>query len=418
MNPGEPAPPPHRVVDDSIGEATWSTLLRQIIDLSTEERNLRRAIRRVAEFVVKATQADVCFVHVVDQDAGEIVLMGASPDSFAEVAGTIRLRIGEGLAGWVAQHGEPAIVEDKWRDPRYIYIPALRGEQYTSLVSVPLLRPHGVVGVLNIHSSESCHFRTEDIDRLQEVANLLAGIVESAVLYDRLVTREVELERFAVRTIELQELDRRRIAADIHDGISQRLVSAWYHLRAARSLTQEGDLLGQLAAVESLLSDALDEARGAIVGLRPVILDDLGLAAALRSLVSSLSDDIAVELDLAPCALPTHVETALFRIAQEALQNILKHAGASHVDISLAAAGDSVTLAISDDGVGFDPSEAGGPTSFGLNGMQERAMLLGGDLHVHSRRGEGTAVVVRLPRGLAEELGASRHAPGSGSESP
>ena len=379
-------------------DSDWSGLLRQIIELSTEERSLRSVVRRVAEFVVSATRADVCFVHVVSQDARELVLMGATPSQFDDLAGTIRLRIGEGVAGWVAEHAQPAVVGDKWNDHRYVYIPALRGEEFHSMISVPLLRPRGlVVGVLNVHSRRAHHFAADDAVRLGEVASLLAGIVENAVLFDRLATREAELERFAARTIELQEIDRRRIAADIHDGISQRLVSAWYHLRAARALAADPALVTEIGTTEALLSDALDEARHAIVGLRPAVLDDLGLTAGITSLATSLGTDAAIELDLDPCSLPTHVETALFRISQEALQNVMKHADAGRVTIRLRANDHGVTLTISDDGVGFDPSHAGGSCSYGLDGMQERAALLGAHLEVQSHAGDGTTVLVSVP---------------------
>jgi signal transduction histidine kinase len=384
---------------DGAADIAWSSLLRQIIELSTEERSLRSVVRRVADFVVAASGADVCFVHVVDQQAGELVLMGATPQPFDELAGTIRLRIGEGVAGWVAQHAEPAVVGDKWSDSRYVYIPALRGEEFNSLISVPLLRPHGVVvGVLNVHSRQSQHFAPGDVVRLGEVASLLAGIVENAVLFDRLANREAELERFAARTIELQEHDRRRIAADIHDGISQRLVSAWYHLRAARGLASEPDLLEEISTTEALLSDALDEARHAIVGLRPAVLDDLGLTAGITSLASSLGADAEIELDLDPCSLPTHVETALYRISQEALQNVMKHAKASNVIIKLRLTGHGVTLSITDDGLGFDPTRAGDLMTYGLEGMHERAALLGAQLKVQSRPGHGTSIIVHVPR--------------------
>ena len=396
----------------------WSGLLRQIIELSTEERNLRSVVRRVAEFVVASTNADVCFVHVVDHDARELVLMGATPAQFDDLAGTIRLRIGEGVAGWVAQHGKSAVVGDKWSDARYVYIPALKGEDFNSLISVPLLRPEGVVvGVLNVHSRELNHFGPGDAEHLAEVASVLAGIVENAVLYDRLATREGELERFAARTIELQELDRRRIAANIHDGISQRLVSAWYHLRAARSLAAASgpELLAEIETTEALLSDALDEARHAIVGLRPAVLDDLGLTAGITSLASSLGSDAEIVLDLDRCSLPAHVETALFRISQEALQNVMKHAHASHVTIGLGAKVQSVVLTISDDGVGFDPSQVGGALCYGLEGMHERAALIGAQVEVRSRAGQGTSIIVTVPVRASDEPsdGAAPETPGS-----
>jgi signal transduction histidine kinase len=233
----------------------WTDLLRGIVSIAGEERQLRSVLRQTARLVVAATGADACFVHVVDHDAREVVLMGATPDEFDELAGTIRLAFDEGVAGWVAEHGQPAVIDDKWSDPRYRYIPALRGEDFTSLVSVPLLRPPGVVvGVLNVHAHDVGHFAVDIVARLEEVASLLAGIVEAALLHEQLRVREEQLERFAARTIEMQELDRRRIAGDIHDGISQRLVSAWYHLRAAGSLTTEETISTELGLVDGLLS--------------------------------------------------------------------------------------------------------------------------------------------------------------------
>lgn len=390
-------------------ERAWSALLRQIIELSTEERNLRQVLRRVAEFVVATTRADVCFVHLVDAPKAEIVLMGASPAQFDDLAGTIRLPLGTGVAGWVAQFARPAVVRDKWSDPRYVYIPALKGEEFNSMISVPLLRPGGVVvGVLNVHSRDADHFSPDDAARLGEVANVLAGIVENAVLYDRLARREGEVERFAAQTIELQELDRRQIAANIHDGISQRLVSAWYHLRAARDLLvgpQSGPVRGgdagvvaELDTTKALLSEALDEARNAISGLRPAILDDLGLTAGLTSLATSLGSDAEIELDLTACTLAPHVETALYRISQEALQNVMKHAQAQHVLLGLQETDDGrVILTVSDDGVGFDPQAAAGSFSYGLRSMRQRAAQIGAQLDIRSRLGDGSSVIVTVP---------------------
>jgi len=389
---------------DQVAERKQAELLRQIIELSTEERNLRRVVRKVADFVVETTGADVCFVHLVDRETHEIVLMGATPEQFDQLAGTIRLAIGEGVSGWVAQFAKPAVVKDKWSDPRYKYIPSLKGEEFNSMISLPMLRPGGaVIGVLNVHSRNTDHFKPEDASRLGEVANVLAGIVENAVLYDRLATREAEVERFAAQTIELQELDRRRIAANIHDGISQRLVSAWYHLRAARALalasrSPDDPLLAEIDTMASLLSDALDEARKAISGLRPAILDDLGLTAGLSSLATSLGSDASIELDLDQCSLPAHVETALYRITQEALQNVMKHAQAEHVNISLRQGADGrVVLTVADDGVGFDPAGNTAVTSYGLQGMQERAALIGARLELRSQAGEGSTVIVSVP---------------------
>jgi len=392
-----------------VADSAWSRLLRQIIDLGAEERNLRTALRKVAEFVISSTGADACFVHVVDHDAEELLLMGAAPAEFDEVAGTIRLRLGEGLAGWVARYGEATAVDNKWEDSRYRYIPALRGEEFRSMASVPLRRPAGVIGVLNVHSRQPSFFAEEDLARLGEVASLLAGIVENTVLFDRLATREADLERSAADMIELQELDRRRIAADIHDGISQRLVSAYYHLQAARTLSADEAVTKQLAAAESLVSDALGEARMAIVGLRPVVLDDLGLGAALTSLATSLGVSAEVEVDLDDCRAAPHVETALYRIAQEALQNVVKHSNARHVTVALRDEGGTIELLVADDGVGYEADSERSLGSYGLPGMRERAALVGAQLQIRSSPGSGTTVIVRAPSATPAAPEHSRH---------
>ncbi|MHB1508037.1 MAG: GAF domain-containing sensor histidine kinase [Acidimicrobiales bacterium] len=411
--PSDPKTAPASQIRASGDDAAWAGILRQIIDLSAEEHNLRVMLRRVAELVVEATAADACFVHVVEHGSAEVVLLGASPAEFESVVGSVRLPIGEGVAGWVAQRGRPALVEDKWNDPRYRYIPALRGEEFSSLVSVPLVGPHGIVGALNVHARRPRHFDLADMEALSRVANLLAGIVENGVLYDRLLNREAELERFAARTIELQELDRRRIAADIHDGISQRLVSAWYHLRAAQSAPGEATSRAEMEAVDGLLSDALDEARRAIVGLHPAVLDDLGLTAAITSVAASLPTDLAIDLDLADLELASHVEASLFRIVQEALQNVVKHAGASRVAISLSASPEGVRLMISDDGRGFDPDSARAATSYGLSGIHERARVLGASFDLSSRGGDGTTLVICLPPAAEPSCLSPEHRPAS-----
>lgn len=386
-------------------DTAWTDVLRQVISLSMVERDLRTTLRRVGELVAEVTSADACFVHVVDRDLHELVLMGATPEEFDRLAGTIRLRVGEGLAGWTAAHGEAAVVDDKWADPRYVYIPELRGEEYSSLLSVPLLRPEGlVVGVLNLHSREAGHFTPSDADQLREVASLLAGIVENAVLYDRLARREADLARFAADMVELQELDRRRVAADIHDGISQRLVSAAYHLDAARSGASQPEIRAEIESAESLVADALTEAKHAITGLRPVVLDDLGLNAALHSLASDLGVELEVETALDECDLAAHVETALYRVAQEALQNVVKHATARHVRIVLRRDAMGAVLEVADDGAGFDLAADRDHLSYGLVIMEERAKLVGGVLEVRSQLGRGTTVITRVPAGTTSSV--------------
>ena len=401
--------PPTEGVPQLADLTAENRLLRLAIDLTSSDLDLGEVLRRVPALVTEATGSDVCFVHLVDEERQRVVLAGATPP-FDEVVGTVELAIGEGVAGWVALHAEPAIIPDKWTDRRYRYIPALRGEEFLSLVSVPMVARGRVVGVLNVHSREERTYGPHDLALLTGVASLVARSIEKARLYHRLAEREEALEGFAARTVEAQELERRRLAGEIHDGISQRLVSLWYHLLAAEDAVgcgPEGSgedtprLCRELDVAKELTTAALAEARAAIVGLRPSVLDDLGLGPGLESLARTLSD-VQVELDITAERLPPHVEVALYRIAQEALQNVAKHAEATRVRLSLSTSPQGVRLVVDDDGRGFDGDGLAEPEdrhSYGMVGMRERAELIGATLTIASWPGRGTTVEVVVPDG-------------------
>ncbi|HET9118396.1 MAG TPA: sensor histidine kinase, partial [Pseudonocardiaceae bacterium] len=155
----------------------------------------------------------------------------------------------------------------------------------------------------------------------------------------------------------------------------------------------------QIARAQELAAGALDETRTAIAGLRPPVLDDLGLAASLESLARSTPLP-NVQVDTVTTVLPEHVQTAVYRIAQEALQNVMKHANAANVQLRLSVSTGSLLLEVSDDGVGFNTAstpERAGPVGYGLPGMQQRAELLGGQLTAESTPGHGTVVRLRVP---------------------
>ena len=392
-------------------------LLSQVIDTISGGLDLSRILQGVAKLVTETTGTDVCFVHLLDERGRTLRLHGATPP-FDDLVGTIELGLGEGVSGWVASHAEPAVIlDDKTADPRYRYIPALRGEEFTSMVSVPIVTPLGnLVGVLNVHTRLRREFTAADVELLRSVAGLVAGAIENASLHRRLAEREEALERFAERTVEWQENERRRLAGEIHDGISQRIVSLFFHLSAAADAIpgSPGVAAEQVAHAQELATAALEETRSAIAGLRPPVLDDLGLAASLESLAHSFPQ-LDVQVEATRSRIAEHMETAIYRTAQEALQNVAKHANARNVRLRLYLQRDKMVLEVADDGTGFDPAApaSGGPratepTGFGLAGMRERAELLGGKLELSSAAGRGTTVRLTVPLSPPPVLGDQR----------
>jgi len=381
-----------------------NALLVAIIEAISAGPDLQPLAASVARLIVEATETDVCFVHVLDDNGGALTLMGATPP-FDRQVGLIHLPVGEGVSGWVASHHKPTVIAaGKETDPRYRYFPELGGQDHTSMVSVPMeSRPTGLVGVLNVHTRQRRDFTDRDVRLLSSIGSLVAGTVHQARLHRRLATREHAAERFAEQMIAAQEAERRRLAGDIHDGITQRLVSLAYHLDAAADAVSRdtGDAGRELARARELTDLTMDEAHAAIAGLRPPVLDDLGLADGLASLARSIAQvdvQVDVRVDGIDRRLPEHVMIALYRIAQEALQNVVKHARATQAEVELSCDASSARLRVTDDGQGFDVAvRPGGDSPYGLRSMAERAELIGGRLTVTSRPGIGTTVTATVP---------------------
>jgi len=222
--------------------------------------------------------------------------------------------------------------------------------------------------------------------------------------------------RLLKQVLSAREEEQHRIARDLHDGIGQSLTSLLLGLRAAAEVPTFEEARARLGELRGITTSLLDEVRRLARGLRPSVLDDLGLAAALERYAADYTQAHGIEVDvvapdLALVRLPAEVETALYRIAQEALTNVLKHAAAKAVSLvvrrELGELGGSsgVHLTVEDDGRGFDSDvrlqAAGTGIGLGLLDIRERAALLNGAVTIESRPGSGTTVHVCIP--LTEE---------------
>ncbi|MFD0739486.1 sensor histidine kinase [Lysobacter koreensis] len=220
-------------------------------------------------------------------------------------------------------------------------------------------------------------------------------------LLDRLQRNEREFRRLGRAVWRVQEDERRRLARDLHDGIGQNLTALKHRLaQLGDGLPAQTALRAQLETAIALCSDTLEDTRNLSRLLRPPILDDLGLEAALRWLARSQGEsggmEVALEIEPLPM-LDGDLQTLLFRVAQEALNNAAKHAGAGHVLLRLVARGGNLQLQVVDDGRGCDPEAALRSGGSGLGGMRERLRLYDGRLELHSAPGEGTRLRAVVP---------------------
>ncbi len=232
----------------------------------------------------------------------------------------------------------------------------------------------------------------ERFDRLAQTLNQMLDQIEADA------QRRKELSR---RILMAQEEERQRIARELHDQAAQSLTSLLVHLRLLEKAHSPEDAQRQVAALRELTAVALEDVRRIALNLRPKILDDLGLVAALRWLVDEFNAQAGpratLDMDGLTSRLPRPVELVLYRVVQEALTNVRRHAQARHVWVHLQVSGDQVTVTVQDDGRGFDPNRLNEGEGLGLLGMRERLASLGGELQVDSQPGQGTRIIGHIP---------------------
>ena len=368
-----------------------------------------------ADIVAQHFAADCVVVFGVDAETSEVVSLAVHPGR-PEIVEPMRLPPGFGITGKVAAEQVPAVLTDDL--PRNDVHRALLGLAPGATVSrmcVPAVAPDGAsAGVLSVYAQGSRAFTTDEIADATVLARLLALRVDLDRRRSQASERETAWDLLAAASVEAQEAERRRVAADLHDGVTQAIVSLAFHLSAAQDALDEtasdGFAAGQLREAHALADLAVQEIRAALGGLHSSVLDDLGLAPALESLARS-TPQLQVVVQAEPVDLPAHVATALYRIAQESLQNVVKHAHASRTDVGLARVGATVSLSVVDDGRGFTAStaalSAGGQPSRPLRaGGDAPAMhLIGGRLTVTSVPGSGTRVQATSHRAVGRDTG-------------
>ena len=367
----------------------WSRQLESLIEVSgalARETDVDVLLELLAQRLQELLAARLVVV-ALPAGGDELRIVTAAGEDAERLVGNMVPRSGA-KAGQVLERGRSERVDSLLEDPE-VNVEFTRGIGARAGLWVPLLvggRPIGVLTAYDKVGAADARFTHDDVRLAETFASRAAVAVELSERVERDALR---------RIVAAQELERERLARELHDETGQALTSILLGLRQLEGAEPES-----VAQLRELVVATLQDVRRLAVELRPKVLDDFGLVPALERLTDTFAEQTGIDVDLEAGGvserLPPEVETAIYRIVQESLTNVVKHARAQRVSVLLTRANGRIKAVIEDDGNGFEPSaaDAGG---IGLIGMRERIELLDGSLAVESSPTSGTTVAVEVP---------------------
>jgi signal transduction histidine kinase len=312
----------------------------------------------------------------------------------------------------VFESGQTMVFETMARCPR-LSPELLKEEGLTYHASVPLKSKDKVLGIINVAGDSHRHsppFTEEELQLLTAIGQQIGVAVENAALYEELHQKERLRGQLLEKVITVQEEERKRIARELHDETGQVLTSLMVGLKVLEGAASRPEVQEKASQLRAVAGQTLDGVHRLALELRPSVLDDLGLVAAMQRYFKDWGENFGLRVDFQVTGpdrrLSPQVETTVYRVVQEALTNVARHAEAQNVSVLLEYRSDSVVCIVEDDGQGFDVTgvlEANDMRKLGLYGMQERISLVGGKLAVESTAGVGTTVFVEIPLGVAPQ---------------
>lgn len=411
-------------------------LLANLLRVQQTERALDATLQKTLEISVRLTGAERGSIFLVDDQknvtTAVLIRGGASAIQREQLVSRV---MDSGLAGWVAEHRRVGLIEDTEQDERWMTLP---DQPYVAraALAVPILRDDFLLGLLTLIHSEPRSFTVDHAQLMQATASQISLVLENAQLYASLQEANEALEsRVQTRTAQLaatneqvragqarlqalsqqlltaQEAERRHIARELHDEIGQSLSALKINLQGIQRRADAASVATQIEDSVAIAERVLQQVRTLSLDLRPSLLDDMGLEIALNWYLHRLAEragwNAHLEARLKDERMPAEIETVCFRVVQEALTNVMRHAQATQVQIKLYQSTEGLELVILDNGVGFDVSAArqraaqGG--SLGLLGIPERVGLVGGRVSIFSTPGQGSEIRATFPLNPASD---------------
>jgi len=298
--------------------------------------------------------------------------------------------------------GHPVILADAQADRRFENWQSVKKAR--GWMGVPLMAGNKVIGCLTLDSQQVAAYTQVEAALAQAFANQATVAIQNAQLFEQVRAGHSQLQSLSHRLVQVQETERRHIARELHDEAGQALTSLMVGLRLLeREVDDPETVIKHVTQLKSMTNDILENLHRLAMDLRPASLDHLGLTAALRQYIETFSNQNGLKMQFEVVGLddqprlPPAVETNVYRIVQEALTNVVRHAKATRIDVLLERRGDQMVAIVEDDGVGFDAEAARRGGRLGLLGMRERAEMLGGTLAVESAVGSNTTIYVEVP---------------------
>jgi signal transduction histidine kinase len=367
------------------------------------ERVLNDALSEVLRLDVLGPEAraNIC---LLDEQTGDLVLavQQGAPQGYPVEP----IEWGDRLCGQAVQAGEVILSDDCWQDEK-------RGCCWPRTsphkeICLPLKARDKVLGVLNLWLPLGWELTTGNVDLLTLISEQISVAIQNARLFQAVRQQHGQLRALSARLAEVEEIERQQLARELHDQVGQNLTALGINLNIARAQMPDTSSAGDIVRARlddslALVEQTTERIRDVMANLRSPVMDDYGLVAALqwyaRQLSSRTNIDVAVKGQEPVPRLASRIENALFRIAQEALTNVVKHAQATRATVRVEADAGTVRLVIADDGSGFDPGRLktrDGRLRWGLLTMTERAEAVGGHCRIESHPQMGTQVFVEV----------------------
>jgi signal transduction histidine kinase len=378
-----------------------SSTLLAVLDAELAAADLAVLLQRVLDLTTRTFQASVGAVLLREPEADFLRVASSAGLGEIELPEDFRITVGIGFSGKIAARGEPAMVLDTSTELG-ILTPLIR-EKAKSLWGVPLKAEGQTIGVLIIGFSKPYEWLPTERELLRAIGDRTALAIERARMTDALREREQRIAELSGHLLRVQEEERKRISRELHDETGQALMVIRLYLGMMETSATPQSVKGKIRETVAVVDRTIEGIRRIIGKLSPLVLQELGLVAALRKEAKDLARNTGVKTRVMISdevgRFAPGTEQAIYRVVQEALHNVAKHAQARNATVQMSREGQTVRVVVEDDGIGIQARSNSRGHSFGLSGIKERVAMLGGVSRVISVKGKGTRLEITVPAG-------------------